>query len=132
MLRPRSKLDDVQHLFDAVAEKITLQAVHLAEEMKVVTRAQLQVEGDLLGDEADEFLHELRLPYHVEASDGCGAAGGLEEGGQHGDSCGLASAVRAEQAEDLALVNVESDSTNGGKLAVALGEVAHPDSGRIR
>ena len=48
----------------------------------------------------------------VAGDDGVAAAG-LQQAGEHGDGGALAGAVGAEQAEDLALVDVEADAVDG-------------------
>jgi hypothetical protein len=52
------------------------------------------------------------------------AAGvGAEKGGDDADRGGLAGAVRAQQAEDLALADGERDAVDGDGVPVALDEV---------
>src|SRR5690606_26141753 len=51
------------------------------------------------------------------------------EAEQHQDGGGLARAVRAEQAEDLAATDVEIDGVDGRDAAVTLGETAGFDDG---
>ena len=66
-----------------------------------------------LGDVADAAPHLLRLPHHVVARDGGGARGRPEQGDEHPQRGGLARAVGAEEADHLALGDVEVDPVDG-------------------
>ncbi len=55
--------------------------------------------------------------------------GGRHERRQHADEGGLARAVRAEQAEDFAVLDSERERVHGAKIAEALGQVFHFDIG---
>src|SRR5690606_40574830 len=52
------------------------------------------------------------------------ASSWFQQAAQHLEGGGLAGAVRAEQAEDFALLHLEADVVGGGELAEALGEVS--------
>ena len=56
----------------------------------------------------------------VVAGDRGGAGGRLEQRRQHPQRGGLAGAVRAEEADDLALGDVEVDAVDGADLLVFL------------
>ena len=63
----------------------------------------------------------------VEAEDADRAGVGRPQAGDRFDGGGLAGAVRAEDAEDLALLDGERHAVDGGAIAVALGEVGDFD-----
>ena len=52
------------------------------------------------------------------------ARGRRQQAGQHLHRRGLAAAVRAEEAEDLAALDREADAVDGGEVAEAAGQVA--------
>ena len=60
------------------------------------------------------------------------ALGRLLEAGEHAHQRGLAAAGRAEQREELALVDVERLVVDGDESAEALGDVAELDEGLRR
>jgi hypothetical protein len=45
-------------------------------------------------------------------------AGGLEQRGEYFDGGGLPRAVRPQEREDLAFVDVEGDIVDGGEIAI--------------
>ena len=55
------------------------------------------------------------------------ALGRRQQAGQHLHRRGLAAAVRAEEAEDLAALDREADVVDGGEVAEAAGEVVRLD-----
>ena len=63
-----------------------------------------------------------RLPADLPPLEPDGAAVGHERPGQHVEDGALARAVGADQAEDLALGDLERDVVDGGEAAEALGE----------
>ena len=73
-----------------------------------------------LGHVADAAPHLRGLADHVVPGDGGGARRGLEQGGQHPQCGGLAGAVRAEERDDLALLDVEVDAVDGADLGLGL------------
>ena len=79
------------------------EAVQPAEEHQVLARSQLGIEEQVVAEHADARAEARRrpcrrcaLPYFDRA------VGGREQRGQDGEQRGLAGAVRAEQADDLA------------------------------
>src|SRR5690606_23461180 len=68
----------------------------------------------------------------IVAADGCGAAGGGEEAGDHFHGCGLARAVGAEEAEDFAALDGETHAVDGGEGSEALDELTDVDHGGRR
>ena len=55
---------------------------------------------------------------------------GAQQAAHHADGRGLAGAVGAQEAEDLALLDVERDAVDGREVAEALGEAVELDRGR--
>src|SRR5690606_9654092 len=52
---------------------------------------------------------------------------GFEQAAQHADGCGLAAAVGAQEAADLAAPHLDGDVVDHGASAKALGQAAHVD-----
>ena len=70
------------------------------------------------------------LGHDVVAGDGGGAGGGGDEARKHAHGGGLAGAVGAEEAEDLALVEAEGDIVHRGEAAEPLGQARDLDQCR--
>ena len=73
----------------------TVQSGHPPEEDEVVHSGQLGVEGQLLGANADDLADLVALAGDGVSADGDVAVVGREDGREHSDGRGLASAVGA-------------------------------------
>ena len=82
-----------------------------------------------VGDEAERGLGRLRLLRQVVAVDRDPARGGLEQARDHADGGGLARAVRAQEAVDLARGDVEAHAVHGGEGSVLLDQRLDRDHG---
>ena len=103
-------------------------AEEAAVEVEVVPHRQRAVERVRLGHHADEALGQRRVGHHVDAADEGPPAGGDHPGGEHAGGRGLAGAVRAEQAEDLAPAHREVERVDRLDVArVDLGELLGAD-----
>jgi hypothetical protein len=91
------------------------------EEDEVLGSGEHLVDAGVLAGQADELADLVGLGCHVVAGNGGAAFVGGDEGGEDVDGGGLAGAVRAEEAEDGALFDVQVDSVDGGYRAEALG-----------
>jgi hypothetical protein len=100
-----------------------VQAVDAAEEAQVLPDREVVVEAEALAHVADLPLHALGVAGDVRAEHEPGAGAGLEQAAQHPDRRGLARAVCAEEAEDLALTDRERDAVDRREGAEALGEL---------
>src|SRR5699024_889923 len=92
------------------AEQPRLQ-YHLVEDEFVFVR------GASLHHVPDARTHEAWLAGQVGAGDDCRAGSGRDEGAQHAERGGLARAVRAEQADDLTLGDVDVDAADCSDVA---------------
>ena len=126
--------DELQHLVDALLELRAGKPVHAAPEQQVLAGGHVRVQGDVLRHDADDRLDRLgvrhdRVPVHEGV-----APGWAQQAGEHGDGGGLAGAVGAEQAEDLALVDVEAHLVDGqhalGRV-VLLAKLPHLDDAHL-
>jgi hypothetical protein len=75
--------------------------------------ARLGEAGAALGDVADPPADADRVLEQVAAGDGGRAGGGAQQRRQHAQGGGLAGAVGAEEADDLAGVDVQVDAAHG-------------------
>jgi hypothetical protein len=81
---------------------------------------QLLVEERAVRDEAERALGFLGLGREVVAVDRNAARGRLQQTGDHPDRGGLAGAVRAQEAVDLARPHVEADAVDRAERAEGL------------
>ena len=68
----------------------------------------------------------------VQSQDGSAAAGGPEQVHEHADGGGLARAVGAEVAENLAGLDLDVQVYGAGALTVVLGQALSVDDGVIQ
>ena len=84
---------------------------------------QLVVEAGVLEDDAERAPHLVLLALRIVPIDAKGAAGGLQDGGQHLDGGGLSGAIGPEKAEDLPFGNGERNVIHGAEIAEVLDQV---------
>ena len=109
-------------LIVALLKPCAAQAVKAAIKLEVLVRRQLVIERELLRHVANETLDLLQLPGHIQAADPRQPAARLEQPAQKPYHRGLARTIRAEKAEDRALLDLEADVINGGEVAKPLGQ----------
>jgi len=107
-----------------------IQAVHAADEAEVLAGGEAAEQGHALGDDPDLALQLGGVLGQVGAQYADLAAGGCEQAGEHLDGGGLAGAVGAEEAEELARVDGEVDVIDGGEIPEAARERGGLDGGR--
>ena len=105
------------------------QAVEAGDEVEVLLDGQVLVERELLGHVADPVLDGPALGAEVVAEHLALALVEGEQAAHHADRRGLARAVRAEEADDLAAVDGHRHVVDDGAAAEALGQVADVDDG---
>ena len=103
--------------------------IEAAEQVDELGHRQLRVQGGGLEADPDARLERVGAAGDVDAEDADLAPVGLAQPLEDLDGRGLARTVRAEQAEDLALRDVEVDAVDGLDVAVALGQAADADDG---
>jgi hypothetical protein len=109
-------------LLDAPRALGRIHLTQIGRELEVLEHRHVAVDGRVLGQVPDAPAHLEGVLEDVEARD-LGAAGGRREvAGQHLHGRRLAGAVRAQEAEDLALVDLERHVVDGSRGAVVLGE----------
>src|SRR5229473_2638771 len=96
--------------------------MHLADEFENLPATEVIVEDRIVGQIADAPLHLDAIGLAIEPLDRDAAAGGHQDAHHHANGGGLAGAVRAEKAEDLALLDGELEIAHGGEVAVILAE----------
>jgi hypothetical protein len=123
--------DALQHFGDARARQGARQAVQAGVEAEHLFDAQLAVERHALGQVADAAAHLQRAVHHVVARDGNGAAGGGQVARQDAHGGGLPRSVGPEQADHLALRDLEGDvveGDDGAETAREMGDRDHAGS----
>ena len=90
---------------------------------------EVAVEAGILKDDAETLARFVLVGLRVEPVEFDGAAGGLEQRGEHLDGGGLPCAVGPEEGEDLAFVDFEGDVVDGGEGAEGFDEVADTNHG---
>src|SRR6185436_20942474 len=103
-LEPRER----QHPADLLLALAVRNSVDAGEELEVLPHGQVVVEGEPLGHVADALADVLRAEVAALARQPDLAAAGIEQAAQHLDGGRLAGAVRAEQAVDLAVPDLEA------------------------
>src|SRR5436190_1490768 len=104
-------------------EPLARESINAREEPDVLIDGEALVQGKALGHVADAPLDAFGVAAHVDAADGRGPARRLEQSAQHANRRRLARAVRAEEAEDLSLADVERQMIDGDEVAEAPREI---------
>ncbi len=107
-----AEVEGRQALLRALLRLGLADAVHPGLQDEFLARGGLVGGAAALGDVADPAADLAGLGTQVGAGHGGGPAVGGEEGGEHAQRGGLACAVRAEEAVDLALRDVEVDAAH--------------------
>src|SRR5262249_6074122 len=115
-------LDAFAHALLAV-----LYRVHARHEIEVLADAQVLPEAEALRHVADLALDPFAVADHVEAKARPAAVVGAQQPAQHPDESGLAAAVRAEEAADLAAPHLQVDVIDDDAAAEALRHPLHVD-----
>jgi hypothetical protein len=96
-------------------------AVELGVNAHVFLGGQIEVRGHRLRDDTDDFADLVGIADDIVAGDARESGGRGDERGEHAQQRGLAGAVGAEQAEDLAVAHSEAQAVDGAEIAEALG-----------
>src|SRR6266571_1869796 len=94
----------------------------VCEILEDLSARQIGIEGRLTGHIADETLDLQRLLPAIEPGDSRRAGVGVQQGHQQTDGRRLPRTVRSQEAEDIALLDLERNLGNAALAAVALGE----------
>ena len=105
----------------------SVHGVEPGDEAEILLDAEILVEAEALGHVADLALDRPRLPDDVVAETGAAAAVGRQQPAQHADGRGLAAAVGAEEAADLAALDLDGEVVDHGARAEALDQAAGID-----
>ena len=117
-VRPKRSSRSDGRAFD-LAEDEALQAT---EEPEVLRAGEVLVDRGVLPGDADELADHVGVPTYVDAEDAGLAAVHRQQGGEHLEGGGLARAVGAEHAEDLAATYLEVDPVDRSEVAEGLDE----------
>ncbi len=108
-------------------ETLAGDVVEAGEERDVLFHREVAVEGEQLRHVADALLDLLGVGADVEPGHASVAGARREQAGEHLDGGRLAGAVGAEEAEDLALGDLEAHMVDGDEIAERAGEIADLD-----
>ena len=127
------QLDELEHLGDAAAHLVLLGAAPPEPEGDVLVDVEVREQRVVLEDGVDVALVG-RQPGHVLALELDEPRGRRLEPADHPEGGGLSAPGRAEQAEELAGLDLQVDVVHGHGLAVALDHVHEPDvdGGHVR
>ena len=126
----RAQAEAVHQFIDPGASPVSGQVEDLGVEIEVLPHRQLAVKREGLRHVADPIAGGQVVGVHGLAEELRLAFGGGKQAGEHLHRGGLAAAIRAEEAEDLAAADGEAHAIDGGEAAEALGEVRGLD-GRL-
>lgn len=113
-------VEAIEDVVDAFFESGLVEAIEAAEVFDHFLGGETGVESGGGGKKADIGTNFFRILDNVIAADGCGAASWLENGGEHAKRGGLASAIGAEQAVDLAGVTLKADVVDSANFTTLL------------
>ena len=106
-----------------------LQVTQLGDQHEVLPAGEHLVDRGELAGQADRLAHVAGVRGDVEAVHGGGARVGLQQRRQDPHQRGLAGAVRAEQREDAARLDVEVDAAQHVQVLERLLDALDPDRG---
>ena len=124
---PVRELDEIKQRVGPLPDEAAGQAEVPAVDEQVLPDGQLDVEGVLLRDHAEPGPHRGVIVYRVAAENGQLPAGRRRDAADHPHRRGLARAVRPQEAERLAAVEVEIDPVHRHEIPEPLGQAARAD-----
>ena len=127
--RVHAELEEFDKASDAPGGLGFVDAVEGCDHEEVLEAAERFVNRAGIGHEAEDALCLQGLCYNVKSRDGCRAAVGPEEAGEHFQRGRLAGTVRAEEADDLAGGDLQGKVVHGELGAEPLGEIADGEHG---
>ena len=95
------EFEELEQLFGALAADFVRDVIEDAVHLHVLPGGQVAVEAGVLEDDAEAPARFVLLALRIEAVQFDGAAGGLQQRGEHFDGGGFPGAVGAEEGEDL-------------------------------
>ncbi len=107
-------------------------AVGVGEELEELAHRDALVHAGVVRHVADDAPHALGIDGHVDAVDLDAPGRRLEQRRHDADGGGLAGAVRADEAEDLAVADLEAHVAQHVERAVAVPQVVRADRGYDR
>ena len=102
--RPVAQADEIQDLADTLAARSPAQRT---DNFEVPESRKIQIEVGLFDDAPNRPKRFLPLRFDRVAEEKNVALRGFDEGQQHADGCALPRAVRTEESEDVASMDIE-------------------------
>src|SRR5690348_3511032 len=105
----------VHGLFDLLLGFLAFETVNLRIETEVFDHGEIVIQRKLLAHVADALLYSVGIDGHIDAVHYAAPGSEGKNPGEHFDDRGLAASIRAEKAEDLALLHLEADAIDSGE-----------------
>ena len=123
-VRGLGQVEPRQEVIPDAAGLLRRQPLQPPEETEVLATGEQIIDRRVLAGHPDQLSHRVGLTPDVVAEDRGGAAVDRQQGGQHLEHRGLASAVGSQHAEDLALMHEEVDAVDRTICVEGLDETA--------
>src|SRR3954468_12571733 len=120
--RTIGKSHALQHVGDALLEACPAQSVEMTLMHQVLCRRELYVDALCLRDYPNSAPHLVGLSHGIEAGDACASAGWNHQRVENAKECRLATAIWAEQTEDLCRTNIKRDSIERRAISVLMSQ----------
>jgi hypothetical protein len=118
---------EIEDFGDAGFETGAGESLNASPIVEILGGAEVLVEGDLLGDDAEDFAGGAAVADDVVAENADGSGSGDEETADAADGSAFSGAVRTEKAEDFAGSGLEGDVVDGDEIAEDFAEVFNFD-----
>ena len=123
------KPDQFQHVVDRLLALRGGNLVTRAEEIQVLRHFHVLVHAEEIRHVTDDMAHGVGVAHDIVAEDLGRAGGGREKRGEDAQRGGLARAVGADEAEEIAAVDGQVERTERGHGAVRAGQADGVDGG---
>jgi hypothetical protein len=127
LVLPGREVEEPEQFVHPPLDDRALLAVERRDEAQELRAGELVVDKRAIGNESHPRLCLARLPLKIVAADLYHATCWLEDAGDHAQRRRLPGAVGPEEAEQFAGRHLEIDAIDGGKAAVAFGQVRKTD-----
>src|SRR5208282_3834380 len=100
-------------------------AIELRVNQHVLSSREFRIGSECLRNHAQHLSNAVGIGANVVSRDPRSAGSGWSECGHHANQCGFASTIRAQKAENLAVLDIEADVVDGDQVAELLREMVH-------
>ena len=129
-LPERGEIAEAEQPVDLLGAAADGHAVDVGVESDVLHHREVRIKAEALAHVADVLLEALGVAHDIEARHLGGAAAGSEQdAGEHAHGGRLAGAVGADEAEDLAVGDVEVEPCDGDEVVEGAAQAVGTDGG---